>query len=250
MKEIFVAGFQTNSFVDWPEKIASVVFLGGCNFRCYYCHNHNILSTTSNAIPFSDVLGQIKEQIGFVDGVVITGGEPTLHPHLREIITTLRKLGLPVKLDTNGTDSDLLKELVEKKLVDYVAMDVKAPLARYPEIVGAPPPNEIPPFVKGVSQRDGGFSLDEIQESIEYLKKQKKVDYMFRTTLAPVLTEEDIAELGKLIKGAKCFQLQQFVPNEFSNAAKTVLLPYSITQAQRFEQELSKHVEKVLLRGF
>jgi len=221
-----IAGFQRNSFIDYPGKIASVLFLGGCNFVCYYCHNNNILCYESNSIAFSGVLDELREQVGFVDAVVITGGEPTLHPHLKEIISEIKKLGFLVKLDTNGTNSEILKELD----VDYIAMDIKAPLDRYAEVVGV------------------DIDVDEIKKSIEYIKTLD--NYMFRTTLCPMLSERDISEIGKLIQGAKCFQLQQFVPNDFSNRRKVVHLPYSEADAKKFELELSKYCERVLLRGF
>ena len=223
---IKVAGFQKNSFIDYPGKIASVIFLGGCNFVCYYCHNNNILCYDSNKMPFSKVLSELKKQVGFVDAVVITGGEPTLHPQLREIIKQVKALGFLVKLDTNGTNSELLKELD----VDYIAMDIKAPLEKYKDVVGV------------------NVDTNQIKKSIEYIKSRD--NYMFRTTLAPVLTENDIKEIGKLVKGAKVFQLQQFVPNEFSNKRKVVHLPYSIDDAKKFELLLSKYCDKVILRGF
>ena len=220
-----IAGFQKNSFIDYPGKIASVIFLGGCNFRCHYCHNSKILSEKSNTIDFEGVLKEIKEQIGFIDGVVITGGEPTLHPHLKDIIKKIKELGLLVKLDTNGTNSKILSDLD----VDYIAMDIKAPLEKYKQITSCDP--------------------IEIQKSIDFLK-EGTVDYMFRLTLSPMLDEADIKKIGKLVDGAKCMQIQQFVPNEFSNSQKVVHLPHSIQTAKKFEILLSKHCEKVVSRGF
>lgn len=223
---ILIAGFQKNSFIDYPGRIASVIFLGGCNFVCHYCHNFGILSDDSNTLDFADVLEELKEQAGFVDGVVISGGEPTLHPHLKEIVQKVKELGFLVKLDTNGTNSELLKELD----VDYVAMDIKAPLEKYEVIASC-------------------SNTDEIQKSINVLKRGK-TDYMFRTTLSPLLTENDIKQIGKLIDGAKCFQLQQFVPNEFSNSHSTVHLPHTLETAKKFELLLSKHCQRVVMRGF
>jgi len=230
--KIKIAGFQRNSFIDFPGKIAAVIFLGGCNFVCYYCHNNNILGSESNTIDFTLVLADLKEQIGFLDGVVITGGEPTLHPHLTEIITAIKKLGFLVKLDTNGTNSRILKKLVESGLVDYVAMDVKAPFGKYKEIT------------------EVEANTGEIEKSIDFLLKQNLAEYMFRTTLSPLLTDDDISTIGKLVQGAKNFQLQQFVPNDFSNARKVVRLPYSAANAARFGDILKKYCKNVILRGF
>jgi pyruvate formate lyase activating enzyme len=232
--EIMVAGFIKNSFVDYPSKIASVIFLGGCNFVCHYCHNNHILPGESNTMSFASVISEIKEQVGFIDAVVVSGGEPTLHAKLYEIIKAIRGLGLLVKLDTNGTNSAMLQDLVEKGLVDYVAMDVKAPIARYGDIAGVTNPKV----------------LFEVEASIAYLKEQTRVDYMFRTTLSPVLTTEDIKNLGVLIDGARCFQLQQFVPNDFSKSHKVVMLPYSEEDARMFGVEFAKHCANFILRGF
>ena len=220
-----IAGFQKNSFIDYPGKIASVIFLGGCNFMCHYCHNFEILSDKSNTMDFAQVLKEIKEQIGFIDGVVITGGEPTLHPHLKEIIKEIKNLGLLVKLDTNGTNSKILSDLD----VDFIAMDIKAPLEKYKQITSCDP--------------------IEIQNSISFLKKGT-VDYMFRLTLSPMLSENDIKQIGKLVDGAKFMQIQQFVPNEFSNSQPVVHLPHSAEVAKKFELLLSKHCRKVVSRGF
>ena len=224
---IKIAGFQKNSFVDYPGKIAAVVFLGGCNLKCHYCHNSKILTAESNTLDFGGVLEELKQQIGFVDGVVISGGEPTQHQHLKKIIKEIKKLRFPVKLDTNGTNFQILKELD----VDFIAMDIKAPLEKYKEIAC----NEV--------------DINEIKKSIEFLKTGK-IDYMFRTTLSPLLDKSDIKQIGELVRGAKCFQLQQFVPNEFSGSHNIVRLPHRTETAKEFEKILSKYCERVVLRGF
>jgi len=192
-------------------------------------------------MDFAEVLKELKEQVGFVDGVVISGGEPTLHPHLKQIIKSIKDLGFLVKLDTNGTNSEMLKSLD----VDFVAMDIKAPPEKYNIITRLP------------SKIEGGTACgevsdcfsSEIQKSIDFLKSEK-TDYMFRLTLSPLLTDDDIKQIGKLVHGAKCFQLQQFVPNDFSNSHTVVHLPHTLESAKKFELLLSKHCEKVVLRGF
>jgi len=183
-------------------------------------------------MEFSEALEKLKTQIDFIDGVVFTGGEPTLHPDLVEMIKAVKELGFLVKLDTNGTDSNLLTGLVGDGLVDYVAMDMKAPLARYQEIV--------------CSNAD----IEQVQKSISFLIGQKKIDYMFRTTLAPALSEDDMRDMAQSIKGAKIFQLQQFVPNDFSNSHKVVRLPYTTKDAKRFVEIFKPNVGEVILRGF
>jgi len=179
-----VAGIQRNSFVDWPGKISFVVFLGGCNFTCPHCHNNHILCSTSNTISIKDVLEEIKQQIGFIDGVVISGGEPTVHPNLHDIILQIRKLELPVKLDTNGSNFEMLQSLVDGKLVDFVAMDIKAPLDRYVELG----------FVKSKD------ITKQVEKSIEFLKSNK-VPFMFRTTPIPELMTEDLDAIQKIVQG-------------------------------------------------
>jgi pyruvate formate lyase activating enzyme len=184
-RPVKVAGFIRNSFIDWPSNISFVVFLGGCNFACPHCHNRKILSATSNTIPFDTVLAEIRAQLGFVDGVVISGGEPTQHPHLRQIIAQIRALGLPIKLDTNGADFETLHALVTEGLVDFVAMDIKAPLEKYTTL---------------------GFTADEsavenVKQSIALIKKMGSTRAMFRTTPIPELTTADLNDIVKLTGG-------------------------------------------------
>jgi len=201
--KVRVAGFVRNSFVDWPGNIAFVVFLGGCNLACPHCHNHDILSSMSNRLPYIDVRGEIEDQIGFIDGVVISGGEPTTHWYLKEIITDIRGLGLPVKLDTNGTNYEMLRELVREKLVDFVAMDVKAPIDRYAPLG----------FVHG-DHKHVAELLDNIQKSIAFLK-EGHVPFMFRTTPIPELEPDDFAGIEKLVAGAKWVR-NEYVHNEYN----------------------------------
>ena len=195
--EIKVAGFVRNSFVDWPKKIAFAVFLGGCNFTCPHCHNHAIARASANRIPWGGVLDEIRQQIGFIDGVVISGGEPTAHPRLREIIGDVRALGLPVKLDTNGSDFETLRELVETGQVDFVAMDIKAPLERYAELgfLGA---------------ADAHGAVGNVRKSIAFLRANG-VEFMFRTTPIPELTARDLDGVKQLAGGAKWVR-NDFVP--------------------------------------
>jgi pyruvate formate lyase activating enzyme len=193
--DIKVAGFVRNSFVDWPAKIAFVVFLGGCNFNCPHCHNHNLLGSISNRLPFLGVLDEIKEQIGFIDGVVLSGGEPTMHPHLYDIIAAVRGLGLDVKLDTNGSNFEILHDLVGRGLVNFVAMDIKAPIDKYIEY-------------GFIARGDKAGILSNVVKSIEFLKSGV-VNYQFRTTPVPELLPADLAAVKELA-GAK-WRLNDFV---------------------------------------
>ncbi|NQU43228.1 anaerobic ribonucleoside-triphosphate reductase activating protein [bacterium] len=193
-----IAGFQKCSLVDFPEKIAAVVFTPGCNMTCSYCHNRQIISLRPEGETCHDeeeIFEALARRRKFLDGVVITGGEPTLQKGLEEFIRRVRELGLAVKLDTNGTRPEVLRSLLEKDLVDYVAMDLKAPLARYPEICG------------------DGFDPEKVRESVEVLLGSR-VRYEFRTTVAPQLGEGDLMEMGEWIQGASCYVLQQYRPVE------------------------------------
>lgn len=191
-----IAGFHKNSFVDYPGEIAAVVFTPGCNFDCYYCHNRSLLRTEAahNLIPDKDVLSFLKGRISFLDAVVITGGEPTLQPDLIPFMGRLKAMGFKVKLDTNGTHPEVVENLVQQKLLDYIAMDIKAPFSKYKDICG------------------NDQYLEAIEQSIDYLLNCG-VDYEFRTTFSPRLTEEDILTIAERIKGAKLYVLQQIKNN-------------------------------------
>lgn len=188
-----IAGIEKNSFVDYPGKIASVIFTQGCNMDCFYCHNRDLICRKNGPgfIKPEAALKLLESRKRFIDGVVITGGEPTLQRGLAEFIADIRSLGFLVKLDTNGTNPDLLGELVHHRQVDYVAMDIKAPLNRYEEICGIP------------------VSLEKINRSIDLLIRSG-IEYEFRTTLVPQLTQADVIEICRRIQGARHYVLQQY----------------------------------------
>ncbi len=193
-----IKGFVDVSFVDWDGKLSSVIFLPTCNFRCPFCHNVNLVLHPEklDRIPFEDVEDQLKKQRGWIDGVCITGGEPTLHGGLPELCSQLKKMGFLVKLDTNGTNPTMLKELMDRGLVDYVAMDIKAPLnvEKYSKATG----------IKAEKL------LEKVKESIRLLLGSN-MDYEFRTTVVPTLhDEEDIKQICRSLKGCKKYVLQRF----------------------------------------
>jgi pyruvate formate lyase activating enzyme len=188
-----IRGIQKVSMIDFPGKLAPTVFLGKCNFRCPFCHNPElVLDTEQNLISEEDFFKFLEEKEKWLDGVCITGGEPTLNPDLPEFIKKLKALGLAVKLDTNGTNPGMLKELIKKKMLDYVAMDIKAPLEKYDEITCV------------------AVDKNAIQESVRLIM-ESGVDYEFRTTVVPELFNiEDALKISSWIKGAKRYYLQQF----------------------------------------
>jgi pyruvate formate lyase activating enzyme len=193
-----VKGFIDVSFVDWDGKSSAVIFLPRCNFRCPFCHNVNLVLNPENleTIPLEYLENQLKKQKNWVDGVCITGGEPTLHSGLPELCSKLKKMQFLIKLDTNGTNPVMLKELVEWKLVDYVAMDIKAPLTvdKYSKATGV--------IVESL--------LENVKKSIKFLM-ESTVDYEFRTTVVPTLhTVEDIKQICRSLRGCRKYVLQKF----------------------------------------
>ena len=190
---IKIGGVQKFSLLDYPDKISAIIFTSGCNFRCGYCHNPELFSSNSEWDE-EKVLQFLNTRQGKLDGVVITGGEPTIQKGLPEFIKKIKSLNFSVKLDTNGTNPHMLKDLVQSNLIDYVAMDIKAPLSKYKMITGIEPIG--------------------VDESIEFLLKEK-IPYEFRTTaLSSQLLIKDFEEIGKLISGADKYFIQKFVPSK------------------------------------
>ena len=190
LDKIKIAGWQKLSLIDYPGKMAAVIFLAGCNMRCHYCHNRQILNAEQNKISFKAVWLDLSRRIKWLDAVVISGGEPTVYPELLQILSALRQLGLLIKLDTNGLRPDVVRRVVEMKLVDYIALDVKAPPEKYVLVTGVP--------------------INKMVETLRYLQTQKRVPYMLRTTLSPRLDENDLKEMAlNLIKGTDFWQIQQ-----------------------------------------
>jgi len=193
-----IKGVIDLSFVDWDGKLSSVFFLPSCNFRCPFCHNVALVlhPETEETTPFERVEDYLKKQKTWIDGVCITGGEPTLHSDLPDLCLKLKGMGFLVKLDTNGSNPMMVKALIEKGIVDYVAMDIKAPLIveKYSKAIGV----------------NAEKLLKKVKETVKLLLGSK-IDYEFRTTVVPTLHEEkDIEEICCSIKGCKKYVLQKF----------------------------------------
>ena len=198
---MLILGFQKTTLLDYPGRLASIVFTGGCNLRCPYCQNSEIAFDIepgqTQAFTEEEVLSHLKKRSGMIEGLVITGGEPTLQKDLIPFIQKVRALGLLVKLDTNGTNPALLKELLDGRLLDYVAMDIKQSIEYYPEVCGL---------------SDESFSplSEKIRESVKILLSCG-IEYEFRTTVVKELfKEKDFNSIARLIKGAKRYFLQGF----------------------------------------
>ncbi|MDD2432300.1 MAG: anaerobic ribonucleoside-triphosphate reductase activating protein [Clostridia bacterium] len=231
-----IVGLEKNSVVDFPEKIAAVVFTPGCNLDCYYCHNRFLLApqTWPELLSEGDVFRFLDKRKNLLDGVVISGGEPTLQKDLKKFMSAVKKMGYSVKLDTNGTNPAVLKELFANQLVDYVAMDFKGPLPKYKQICG------------------DDSHLERIQESIELLL-WGQVPYEFRTTFVPELTAEDILEMAKVIQGARFYVLQQYripeLPNDEKKALRLQKQPHSPNYIRQTAQQVAEWVEVCETRG-
>ena len=233
---IRIKGFLETSFVDWPGRICAVLFLPYCNFRCPYCHNHDLVLEPEQYedVPLEFVLERLGELSGWVDGVCITGGEPTIHPDLPSLIREIKKRGMAVKLDTNGSHPDVLRRLMDEGLLDYVAMDVKAPLEEvsYRRAVGV------------------AVNLQRIKESIALLM-EGRVEYQFRITVVPSLHKEgDLRRLAHQLAGARDLTLQNFNPRDPLDPSFREVRPYDEEWMKKMQREVSRilrdvEVEKV-----
>lgn len=224
-------GIDKFSLLDYEDKVSCVLFCKPCNFRCPFCHNGTTVLEADTFIPFADILDYLKSRKGLIDAVVVSGGEPTLMPDLKEKIIKLKELGFLVKLDTNGTNPNIIKDLYESKLIDYVAMDIKNSEEKYPLTAGTK-----------------SIDIEKIKESISYLINSG-IDYEFRTTLIDEFhTMEDIQQMAELIKGAKKMYLQKFVERE--SCIQKGLHEVDVVKAKEFQKELSKTIQNVYLRGY
>lgn len=195
-----IAGIIKSSLIDYPGKASTVIFLGGCNFRCGYCHNPEFLhmqqDKPEDGIDPRELMFFLRKRKRFLDGVCISGGEPTLSKELPQLVAEIKGLGMSVKLDTNGTNPDMLRGLIEKDLVDYVAMDIKGPVDKYQWIARNP------------------VNLDDIRESVRILAdafRDKGFPFEFRTTVCrELLSANDLERMIAEFPGAPAWYLQRF----------------------------------------
>ncbi len=227
-----IKGFQGTSLLDFPKTISSIIFVYGCNFRCPFCYNRDLVVTDSLPdYPENIIREKLLERKGFIDGVVITGGEPLLYENTLDMIKEIKEMGFKVKLDTNGSFPERLNTLIEQELVDYIAMDIKSSPGKYEKAAGAK------------------VDMEKIKESLEIIKSSG-VPYELRTTVVPGLVDlEDIPSLGEFVRGAKLHYLQQFAPMNTVNPEFTKIKPYPLEILEKMKKELEKYVEKVIIRG-
>lgn len=225
-----LGGLQKTSLIDYPGKIAAIVFTIGCNFRCPYCHNPELVDETAEEIAEPDFFQFLESRVSLLDAVTITGGEPTMHDDLIPFIQKIKGMGFLVKLDSNGTDPETLSYLIEHKLVDYIAMDIKSPLEKYSATVARP------------------TDIQKIKQSIELLL-QNKVSYEFRTTVVKaLLTPTDFHTIGTLIQGAERYYLQKFIPTKLLNPGFRKKTIYSDEEFEALKTIMTSYVQACHIR--
>lgn len=218
--------------IDYPDKLCAIIFTQGCNFRCPYCHNPELIDPQNfqSLIPEQEILSFLKKRKGKLDAVEVTGGEPTLQPDLLEFLKKLKKSGYLIKLDSNGSNPDLLEKVIQSKMVDYLALDVKAPLEKYREIVKV--------------DVDSG----KIRESIKLIM-DSSLNYEFRTTIVKSqLNPNDIVNIGKLLRGANRYVLQRFVPSKTLDKKFLKEESYSDEELVDLKDKIKDYVAECILR--
>ena len=205
-----IGGIQKTSLLDYPDLISSIIWTVGCNFRCPFCYNKDLVFGNVENIDEKDIIHFLNKRKGLLEGLVISGGEPLIQNDIVNFCEKVKKIGYYIKIDTNGTSPEKLQKLIDKKLVDYIAMDIKAPKKKYSDLTNTK------------------TDITKIEKSIDIIKKSN-LDYEFKTTFVPnLLKKEDIIEIAKWLKGAKKFFLQQFKSDASLISSKLELIvPYS-----------------------
>lgn len=231
-----IRGFIETSFLDWDGKVVSTLYVPHCNFHCPFCHNSGLIEDPKqyDAFTVDKIEAYLKKHKDFIDGICLTGGEPCMHKDrgLFEFLHHIKDLGFAIKFDSNGNDPECLNKVIEEKLADYIAMDIKGPFdERYDKLSG----------VK--------TDLEKIKKSIKLIM-QSGIDYEFRTTIVPsFLDEKEMRDIAEKIKGAKKFVLQQFVSKNCWDESFREIKPYERDKLEELQAIVKPFVEKVLIRG-
>jgi pyruvate formate lyase activating enzyme len=231
-RKMKIGGLQKVSLIDYPGLICGIVFLQGCNFKCSYCHNPELVDTKlfQPCIKENEVLDFLNTRKGKLDAVTITGGEPTIQDDLVPFIKQIKKMKFAIKLDTNGSQPQVVKTLLDEKLLDFIAMDIKAPLEKYKSVVKVP------------------VNSDLIKESIKLILKAK-ITYEFRTTIVQSqLEENDILQIAKLISDADHYVLQNFVSTKTLDKKFLKEKSYSDEKFQEIKKHLENEIRSVTIR--
>lgn len=225
-----LGGLVKTSLIDYPGKLSAVVFTQGCNFRCGFCHNPDLIpSSDKDGVSEIEFFEFLESRRNILEGVVITGGEPTINPDLMQFISRIRDHRLGIKLDTNGSNPEVLKRLIETKLLDYIAMDIKGPYREY---------NKICHFGE----------IDRIKESIKIIM-ESGLPYEFRTTVLPFYHKiEDFEEMGEMIKGAECYSIQGFRGDITFDKSLNNAKQFTPEELNQIAEIMKKYVERVTIR--
>lgn len=232
-----IKGFDQMSLIDWDGMVATTLYLSGCNFRCPYCHNSGLVLSPDEyeSIPANEILKYVREHSDFLDGVVVTGGEPCARKTVPELLAKLKEAGLSTKLDTNGSFPKVLERVIDDELVDYVAMDVKAPL-------------DFESYRKSAGITDRR-TLDRVRDSIDLLM-EGRIDYEFRMTVVPVLHRaSDLMRIGDRLRGAARFVLQTYVPRNTLDPAFEDEAPYDLERLEEFRDMLAPMFDECVIRS-
>ncbi|MDP8261227.1 MAG: anaerobic ribonucleoside-triphosphate reductase activating protein [Candidatus Kappaea frigidicola] len=232
-----IKGFIKSSLLDWDGKIVSTLYVPHCNMRCPFCHNRSFILTPDDhpSVEINEILDFYKERKNFLDGICLTGGEPCLYDDLVEVLKPFKEAGALIKLDSNGTSPEKIRELVDAKLIDYIAMDIKNAL-------------EFEKYKKASSLKSEVL-FENVKESINYIKNCK-LPYEFRTTVVPTIHEkQDIIDIAKFIKGAEKYALQNFQPENTLDVNFEKLTPFTVNDIEEMADSIKSLIEKVVVRA-
>lgn len=227
-----IKGIQKTSMIDYPGKLSAVIFTPKCTFRCGFCHNVDLVTGWEklDTIDEREILNFLKDRKKWLDGLVITGGEPTVHKDLPDFLRKVKELGYLAKLDTNGSNPYMLEGLIKEGLVDYIAMDIKGPKERYDEICRAK------------------VNIKLIEMSVERIRSSG-LDYEFRTTAVPgLITEKDIVKIGEWARGSRLYCIQQFRPMRTLDGSLQNSRPYKPEELETMAEAARPFFEKVEIR--
>ncbi|MGH4139885.1 anaerobic ribonucleoside-triphosphate reductase activating protein [Clostridium sp.] len=233
------SGINKTTLLDYPNHLACMLFVSGCNFRCPYCHNSSLVLNESTEVYFQqDILNFLNKRVNILEGVCISGGEPTIYEDLKDFIIKIKaSTSLKVKIDTNGTNPKLIKELINERLIDYVAMDIKSDIENYLDACGV---------------KDHEL-LDNIKKSIDLLK-ENKVDYEFRTTVVKgIHTLRNFENIGKMLKGESKYYIQNYLDSGDilykRNNKKDVLTGFNESELNKIKNILGGYLSNVIIRN-
>lgn len=255
-------GLEKNSLVEWPGKVSAVLFLGGCSFRCPFCYNRDLVLACQKLPTLTEkrILSFLEKRKKFLDGVMITGGEPLLQNRLEELIEFIKKvraLSLGVGIESNGSNPEALEKLIKEELIDYVAMDIKAPISflrkgktkssiHHARRIGGEEGQTSSKYEQLTGVK---VDLKKIKKSIRLIRKSG-IEYEFRTTVAPLLSEEDILQIAKELKGVERFALQVFRPvDTLINPKLAKMKFFAKEKLEKIGQKIKDNFKKFEIRG-